>query len=78
MLGDSKMPDEDTEILVSSKNISDIKEEIFKLFPNLREYTDSCTLEREFGKNEECGTNRVFFNISSLKDIEIEIIYEKC
>ena len=72
------MPDEDTEILVSSKNISDIKEEIFKQFPYLREYTDSCILEREFGENEECGTTRVIFKISSLKDIEIEIIYEKC
>ena len=72
------MPDGEIEIYVKSKNISEIKEEIFKFYPSLRAYSNSCTLEREFGKNEECGTNMAIFKISPKKDIEIEIIYEKC
>lgn len=72
------MPDEEIEVFVKSKNISDIKEEIFRSFPNLRPYCNSFTLIREFGEEEECGTSTGVFKISPNKDIEIEIIYEKC
>ena len=77
-LGAVKMPDEEIEIFVKSENISDIKEEIFRTFPNLRPYSNSFRLIREFGENEECGTSTGVFKVSPNKDIEIEIIYEKC
>ena len=62
-------------------NIDDInvnKEEIFRTFPNLSPYSNSFRLIREFGENEECGTSTGVFKVSPNKDIEIEIIYEKC
>lgn len=72
------MPDDEVEIFVNSKCIYKIKEEIFKQYPGLRPYSNSFKLIREFGENEECGTNTAIFRVSPNRDIEIEIIYEKC
>ena len=71
------MNDEEKEIITNSKSIDVIKREIFKLYPELIPYCNSYTLEREFGKNEVCGTNKITFTLSSQKKVEFVIVYSE-
>ena len=71
------MDKKEREIITYSKDINDIKERIFKVYPELRKYSNACFLEREFGKNEECGTNKMVFKNHSKRNIEVIIVYIK-
>ena len=65
------------EVITNSKDINVIKEQVFNVYPELRKYGGCCSLEREFGENEECGINKIIFMNSFRKNIEVIIIYSK-
>lgn len=69
------MADGEREIIVNKKDINSIKKIIFEKYPELKPYSNSCVLGREFGEIETCGVNTITFKISPSKEIEFLIIY---
>lgn len=69
------MDEEQIEIFTRSKDKRYIKDKIFSMYPQYKPYTNNCFLEREFGKNEMCGINKLIITVSPKKNIEFTIIY---
>lgn len=68
---------DEVEIIINTKCIPKIKEKIFNMYPELKPYSNSCIMEREFGEKEICGINKLTFKISSNKKVEFIIVYSE-
>ena len=68
---------DEQEIITNSKSINVIKNKIFELHPELMPYSNCYKLEREFGKEEICGINKIAFILSADKKVEFIIVYSE-
>lgn len=69
--------EQEKEVYVHTKISDEIKTIILKKYPNLKKYSHSFVMEREFGDHEDCGTNVGFFTDKFGNEVTVMITYSK-